>query len=145
MSVRNGLTAALLAVTALGLSACGGGGLFNRDAPDEFAISRNAPLVLPPDYALVPPKPGAPRPLAADSQRQAVEALFGPGVRVPPKSPVEQQLLDKAGSTNADPTARSTVGDLDTTVVDKGVMVKQIVEAPAGTNDPQVAQVSIGG
>ena len=37
------------------LSACGGGrGLAGRDRPDEFAVSRQAPLVVPPDFALEP-------------------------------------------------------------------------------------------
>lgn len=138
--------AGLAVPAALVLSACGGGGgVFNRDAPDEFAISRAAPLVVPPDYNLTPPKPGAPRPLSADSQNQAMEALFGPGVRVPPKSPSEQQLLDKAGADKSDPTVRSTVGDTSTNVVNKGVMVKQIIDAPAGSTDAQVAQVTVGG
>lgn len=129
---------------ALMLSACGSSGVFNRNAPDEFAISRQAPLVVPPDYGLAPPKPGAPRPLAADSQQQAVEALFGPGTAPPPKSPSEQQLLDKAGATKTDPTARSTVGDPATTVVDKGAMVRDIMAAPPGAPNPAVAQVATG-
>lgn len=126
---------------ALTVAACGGG----RNAPDEFAVGRQAPLVIPPDYGLTPPKPGSPRPLAADSQTQAMEALFGQGVRLPPKSPAEQELIDKAGGGKTDPTARSTVGDPDTVVVDKGTMVKDILAAPASATDPAVAQVSIGG
>ena len=35
--------------TSVLLSACGGGGLFNRQRPDEFAVQRQAPLVVPPD------------------------------------------------------------------------------------------------
>jgi len=128
---------------ALALSACGGGGGFDRNAPDEFAISRQAPLVVPPDYNLVPPKPGAPRPLAADSQSQAIEALFGPGVAAPPKSSSEQQLLERSGADRADPTARSTAGDTETNVVDKGVLTRDILAAPAA--DGGVARVSIGG
>lgn len=126
---------------ALTVAACGGG----RNTPDEFAVSRQAPLVIPPDYALTPPKPGSPRPLVADSQTQAMQALFGEGVALPPKSPAEQQLLDKAGGDKTDPTARSTVGDPDTVVVDKGTMVKDILAAPANATDPKVAQVSTGG
>ena len=54
-------TAGLTVAAALVLGACGGGGgVFNRNAPDEFAISRAAPLVVPPDYNLTPPKPGSP-------------------------------------------------------------------------------------
>lgn len=129
---------------ALTLSACGSSGVFNRNAPDEFAISRQAPLVVPPDFNLTPPKPGAPRPLATDSQKQALEALFGPSVAAPPPSPSEQSLIERSGADRADATARSTVGDTSTNVVDKGVFTKQIIDAPAGTNS-DVAQVKVGG
>lgn len=130
---------------ALMLSACGSSGVFNRGAPDEFAISRQAPLVVPPDFNLTPPKPGAPRPLAADSQQQALEALFGPGQRVAPPSPSEQNLLDRSGAERNDPTARSTVGDLETNVVNKGAFTRDILAAPVGSGDAAVAQVTVGG
>jgi len=135
----------IFAATALAfaLSACAGGGVFNRNAPDEFAISRQAPLVVPPDFNLAPPKPGAPRPLATTSQQQALEALFGPGVAAPPPSPSEQNLLERSGAERRDPSARSTAGDPDTSVVDKGALTKQILDAPAGAGE--VAQVTVGG
>ena len=53
------LAASILATT---LSACGSNNLFSRDRPDEFAVSRQAPLVVPPDFSLTPPAPGAARP-----------------------------------------------------------------------------------
>ena len=53
------------------LSACGRSGL-NRTRPDEFAVARNAPLVVPPDFALTPPRPGEPQPVGADSRTQAL-------------------------------------------------------------------------
>ncbi len=144
------LSRKLSSVAALGglalLTACGGGkGIFGRDAPDEFAVSRSAPLVVPPDFALTPPKPGAPRPQAVDSQGQAVEALFGPGVRVAPPSASESTVLDKAGNA-AKPEAsiRSVAGDPNTVVSDKGPMAKSIVDAPAGDTDPSVATVHTG-
>ena len=133
------------ACAALMLSACGSSGLFNRGAPDEFAISRQAPLVVPPDFNLTPPKPGAPRPLAADSQQQALEALFGPNQRAAPPSPSEQNLLDRSGAERNDPTARSTVGDLETNVVNKGAFTRDILAAPVGSGDGAVAQVTVGG
>ena len=130
---------------ALAVAACGKTTPFgDRGAPDEMAISRQAPLVVPPDYSLAPPKPGSPRPIGQDSQQQAVEALFGPGAKPPPKSPGEQGLLDRAGA-KGDATARSTAGDPVTQVVDKGAMVKDIMEAPAGAQDASVAQTSTGG
>ncbi len=129
------------------LSACGKGGLANRNAPDEFAISRNAPLVVPPDFALNPPRPGEPRPLGAgtDTQSQAVEALFGPDVRVPPKSAAERQLLDKAGAAKTDPAIRSNAGDPKTPTVDKGAFLKELMQAPAGTTNANTAEVKVGG
>ena len=55
------------------LSACGStGGVFSRARPDELAVARAAPLVVPPDFALRPPVPGAPRPQEADSSTLAL-------------------------------------------------------------------------
>jgi Protein of unknown function (DUF3035) len=69
------------------LSACGSSsGVFGRDRPDEFAVSRAAPLVVPPDFALTPPAPGTPRPQEADSATQALQAMFGGAAQ---RSPVE--------------------------------------------------------
>ena len=45
---------------ALVLAGCAGGGPFQRQRPDEFAVACNAPLVVPPDFALAPPRPGQP-------------------------------------------------------------------------------------
>ena len=57
-------TTAILAASifATTLSACGSNSLFSRDRPDEFAVSRQAPLVVPPDFSLTPPAPGTARP-----------------------------------------------------------------------------------
>lgn len=126
----------LLAGTVL-LSACGSGGLFNRDRPDEFAVQRQAPLVIPPDFALVPPAPGAPRPTDAGTAQQAQEALFGPAQ---PRSGVETTVGTRSGQ--AAPSIRSTVGDPDTATVAKGAVTRDIVAAPEG--DGREAQATIG-
>src|SRR3546814_2675844 len=47
------LAASILATT---LSACGSNSLFSRDRPDEMMVSRQAPLVVPPDFSLAPPR-----------------------------------------------------------------------------------------
>ena len=49
----------IVSLLALGvaLSACS----TSRVRPDEFAVARQRPLVIPPDYALVPPARGWPR------------------------------------------------------------------------------------
>ena len=127
----------LLGTTVL-LSACGGGGLFNRQRPDEFAVQRQAPLVVPPDFALVPPAPGAPRPTEQSTAAQAQAALFGPPA---PRSGVETSVGQKSGQ--AAPSIRSTVGDSATQTVAKGDVTRDIIAAPAG--DGREAQTAIGG
>ena len=147
MKAKRTLYLAALAGSALALTACSSSGLFNRNAPDEFAVTRAAPLVVPPEFTLVPPQPGAPRPMEVDSQQQAMEALFGPGVRVPPKSAGETSLLDHV-PTSSDKNSlaiRSQAGDPQTLVVNKGVYVRDVLAAPAGTAEGAVATVKING
>ncbi len=110
------------------LGACGsGGGILGRDRPDEFAVQRQAPLVVPPDFNLVPPAPGAPRPAEGTASEQALEALFG---GPSPRSSVETSALDRAGS--AAPGIRSSIGDPQTNTVAKGRVTRDIVAAPEG-------------
>jgi len=119
------------------LSACGGGGLFNRDRPDEFAVQRQAPLVVPPDFALSPPQPGAPRPADTTTAQQTLEALFG---GTAPRSEVERNTINRAGSSA--PAIRSTVGDPGTFTVDKGDVTRDVLAAPQG--DGREAQARTG-
>lgn len=139
----------LLGLAGFALTACGGGNIADRKRPDEFAVGRQAPLVIPPDFALTPPRPGAPRPLAADSQQQALETLFGPGVRLPPRSEGENRMLDDAGASSTDPAIRNTAGDQpgspSTTAVDKGVFLRELLDAPAGTRNAETARITTGG
>ena len=46
-----------------------------KEAPDEFAVYRRAPLSLPPDSDLRPPTPGASRPQVVNPKDQARAAL----------------------------------------------------------------------
>ncbi|PIW56238.1 MAG: DUF3035 domain-containing protein [Sphingomonadales bacterium CG12_big_fil_rev_8_21_14_0_65_65_10] len=120
------------------LAACGSTGVFNRDRPDEFAVQRQAPLVIPPDFNLVPPSQGNPRPAEGSAAEQALEALFGgPAAR----SDVETSALDRAGA--AVPGIRSKIGDPDTNTVDKGALTRDIVSAPE--SEGQVARAVIPG
>lgn len=120
-----------LGATAM-LSACGGGLIASRDRPDEFAVQRQAPLVIPPDFSLAPPAPGAPRPVEGTAAQQALEALFPAATR----SAVETSALDRAGTPEA--AIRSTVGDPSTFTVNKGVTTRTIIAAPEG--DGQAAR-----
>ena len=121
------LIASAIALTA-SLSACGKSG-YDRARPDEFAVARQAPLVIPPDFSLVPPQPGAARPQDGSASNQALDAMFGGSAA---RSAGESAALDAAGRTSADQGARSTVGSPDTSVVDKGQTTRDIIAAPAG-------------
>lgn len=121
------------------LAACGsGGGLLGRERPDEFAVQRQAPLVVPPDFNLEPPAPGAPRPNEGTAAEQALDVLFGGPA---PRSAVESTALSRAGT--AEPGIRSAVGDPDTNTVAKGRVTRDIIAAPEG--DGQAAQSVIPG
>ena len=120
------------------LAGCGSSGLFNRDRPDEFAVQRQAPLVIPPDFALTPPRPGEPRPADRSLQQQTLDALFGGPA---PRSAIEANTISRAGE--AAPGIRSSVGDHLTNTVAKGRVTRDILAAPEG--DGREAQVAIGG
>lgn len=66
-------TAVLMAIAALGLSACASG----SNTPDEFRVIRKAPLTVPPDYNLRPPAPGQSRPQELAPDQTARAAIFG--------------------------------------------------------------------
>ncbi|MBT0668787.1 DUF3035 domain-containing protein [Novosphingobium profundi] len=133
-------TGALILATsgAFLLSACGSTGLLNHNSPDEFAVQRQSPLVVPPDFALQPPKQGEPRPSDGALQQQTLDALFGgPQAR----SDVEKAAIAMAGP--SEPGIRSTVGDPQTYTVAKGQVTRSILSAPEG--DGRDAQIAVGG
>lgn len=78
---RPGVAPTVVVAAALALTACSSETSrsfgFSRDAPDEFSTARRVPLSLPPDYALRPPTPGAPRPQDLSAREQAETTLLG--------------------------------------------------------------------
>lgn len=86
-----------------------------KQSPDEFAVVTRAPLSMPPDFGLRPPKPGAERPqetTVKDSARALLTRTADPAariVRTPASSQGEAALLAKAGATNPDPNIRSEI------------------------------------
>ena len=123
------LTAAALATTACGVS--------HPKSPDEFAVARNAPLIIPPDFSLAPPVAGTGGITPSEAQQQAIDALFGGPA---PRSSAETSMLDLAGRNIAQIGIRSTVWDPDTRIVDKGSTTIQILSAPAANSDIASAQ-----
>ena len=67
-------------ISAVLLAGCSGDDLsrtfgVTRDVPDEFTVTTRAPLSMPPDYTLRPPRPGAPRPQEQTASESAQSAL----------------------------------------------------------------------
>ncbi len=118
------------------LAGCAGGGPFNRNRPDEFVVARNPQLIVPPEFALTPPRPGE-ADTGSDPRAQALQALFG-GPQ--PRSAVENNLLQQAGVDRAALGARSVAGDPQTAVVNRGALVQTMLQLPQG--DGQEAAVS---
>ena len=86
----------------------------NKKSPDEFAVTTKAPLVIPPDFNLRPPMPGAPPTNQLDPSSNAEAALF---TNVDPQTvangmrgnytPGEKMLLANAKIQRADPAIRA--------------------------------------
>lgn len=130
------------ALTALALAAMvttSGCGAFRSHAqtPDEFAVARNAPLIIPPDFSLAPPVAGTQGLSPSEAQQQAIDTLFGGPA---PRDPAETSLLDEAGRDNAQTGIRSQVSDPGTRVVDKGQTTVQILTAANSSTNIASAQ-----
>ena len=127
----------LMLLSAVALSGCSI--LRGRQSvPDEFAVARNAPLVIPPDYTLTPPVAGTAALTPQEVQQQAIEALFGGPA---PRSSTETSMLERAGRDRAPVGVRSNAGDPDTRVVDKGAVTTTILSAPE--QDGQIASAQV--
>jgi hypothetical protein len=104
----------------------------SKRAPDEFAVVRRAPLIVPPDYDLRPPEPGAPRPNVGRTADQARVALTGNQAE---PSPAAQAL---AGATP--PTAGQAVTGSATGAAPGSVPASAMADdlLSAGTNIPNI-------
>lgn len=136
---------ALLGILVV-LSGCGGAQALGlgRNAPDEFAVVERPPLSLPPEFALRPPQPGAPRPQEVSMPARASSVLFGAGSSktAGEESDVEKSILDAAGATKADPAIREVI---DRETAQKAVGSRHLLDdvlwwrenkTPATTVDP---------
>lgn len=79
-----------------------------KASPDEFRVVTRAPLTLPPDYSLRPPRPGEARPQELEPDAEARAALFGQDV-AQAASGGERTLVSRAGADAVDPTIRDQV------------------------------------
>jgi|SRR5579864_4751483 len=84
----------------------------DKQPPDEFAVLTKAPLIIPPDFNLHPPKPGAAPLNQSEPTDTAQQSLFGADTATIAKampgnmSDGEKMLLASAGAQNANPSIR---------------------------------------
>ena len=116
---RTVAVACLACSLVLGTSACSNlrdaFGLGKR-APDEFAVVTKPPLVIPPDFSLRPPLPGAAAgPTSGAAAGEAKAALLGQGATATTESQAaagsvgERALLARAGADAAAPDIRALI------------------------------------
>jgi hypothetical protein len=117
MSIRSSQVIRAAILVGVGLALCGCDTIrsaagMGKMAPDEFAVLTKAPLVVPPDYNLKPPRPGAAPTNQVKPTDAAQAALYGndPATiasNIPGNSSQgEKLLLAYAGVANADPEIR---------------------------------------
>lgn len=109
---------ALLGGVALGLLGCesfrNAAGI-SKQPPDEFAVVTKAPLVIPPEFNLRPPKPGAAPTNQGSPTDSAQMALFGDdpntiAASLPSTfSPEEKTLLARTGGATANHRVRAQI------------------------------------
>ncbi len=143
---KNLVLAASTSAMLLALSGCQSVGnayqaLYDFDirgdsAPQAATTSRVAPLVVPPDYPLLPAQAGVPRQNDGNTPEQVLEAMFGGDAS---RSAGERAVVAAAG--NSEMGIRSTVGDPETATVNKGAVTRDIIAAPEG--DGQSTQAAV--
>lgn len=142
------------ALSLLTLSACGSVREqfdFSKQAPDEFAVVRRAPLEVPPDLNTAPlpaPQPGAPRPQEMHPTAQARATILGtPSASIGAGEGVtqgERAILQRAGAVSVPANVRTQI-DAETAQIVKDEtpavarlqrMVGKRIEEPAVEVDP---------
>jgi hypothetical protein len=133
---------------AVAVSGCGAKRALGleRSAPDEFRVITKAPLVMPPDFALRPPRPGEARP--ADNAAPAAPAVFGENTGAQ-ASDGEKLLIAKAGATSVDSSIAGTVDFEGGAVIRKSETYANRVlaptVAPANADEQEATRRATGG
>jgi hypothetical protein len=128
-------------VSVVMLAACGRGTVqsalgMGKRSPDEFAVVARAPLILPPDYGLRPPRPGESRPGVDTPSEQAKASLIGQAPQ--PAAGADQEVLaaafDQPSSTEslgeralvAQATSAPTDPDIRRKIAEENVQLAQV-------------------
>ena len=136
----------LLGSTVILLAGCGNDNLsrafgLTRDAPDEFTVTTRAPLSLPPDYNLRPPRPGMARPQEQTERQQAEEALVPQLALGAPKgssSAGQTALIQEAGPSAPGDIRRKVDQDAHNAAADQGFVDKLLYWRKSDSQPVQV-------
>lgn len=129
-----------LALTALAVSGCStwtdvkrGLGM-EKVVPDAFDVTTNAPLAIPPDYTLRPPKPGSAPTQQLSPTAQAQETVFRASDSkldtLPPdksRSAGESALLQDAGANSAPKDIRQLVKNDNQTAYGSSTLTQRLL------------------
>ena len=159
--MRNLWRASVLLAAGLSLMSCDtireAAGI-TKEPPDEFAVVTKAPLIIPPDYNLHPPKPGA-APLNQTSPTQSAQAaLYGDDTAAVAAtingdySQAEKLLLAQSGAATADDSIRRTIAADNSNSEDTGSLTDSLLfggsDAPVGDKpldaDAEKARIDAG-
>ena len=108
----------------LTVSACGGGlsdaFAYKKNPPDEFAILKKQPLIIPPDYSLKPPNEAGSKIARTSTRVEAEQILTGREVDISEiASDGEKEVLDRIGSDPSQNNVRSKIRNDGNTVIVK--------------------------
>ena len=132
---------ATLVVGALALSACSNASRtlgLDPAPPDEFTVVSKAPLTIPPDFNLRPPKPGAARPQEQTPTTRAQAALVGDAqpAASAPTTPGETALLQVARAQDANPNIRQVLNTETTQLAERdGGFVDRLLDRVRSAQD----------
>lgn len=103
-------------VSVLLLGGCSGGADVKEELglrsppPDEFSVVTRAPLEVPPDFTLRPPRPGAERPNEISVREQTKQTVFGKSDKAAATASTgEGAFLSKLGANQANPSVRDSI------------------------------------
>jgi hypothetical protein len=141
--MRNLWRGAVLLAAGLSLMSCDtirdAAGI-TKEPPDEFAVVTKAPLIIPPDYNLHPPKPGA-APLNQTSPTQSAQAaLYGDDTAAVAASingnysQAEKMLLAQSGAATADDSIRRTIAADNSKAEDTGTLTDSLLFGGSATS-----------
>ncbi len=128
----SGVVIAALCVT--GCNTIGEATGVQKKTPDEFNVVTKAPLIVPPEFGLRPPKVGAELPAELDPGLRGRNILFGRDIGAE-ASAGEKALIAKAGAAATDSAIRTRVDYEDAAIVRKsGGIVDQVLNFVPLTN-----------